>query len=81
MQDNKVLGTICNESAVQAFIDQTQRDNIELIVIADEIDISTDMISKIQYHHDKNIDLMVVVANHVAINKSGVPAFLKVKWI
>lgn len=81
MKENKVLGTICNEAAVQAFITQTNRDHVELVVIADEIDISTDLIAKIQHHQAHNIDLMVVVADHVALNKSGIPAFLKVKWI
>ena len=81
MKENKVLGTICHESAIEAFIAQSQRDNIELVVIADEIDISTDIISKIQQHQSVNLDLMVVVADHVALNKSGIPAFLNVKWI
>jgi hypothetical protein len=81
MKENKVFGTICHESAIDAFVAQSQRDNVELVVIADEIDISTDMITKIQYHQAQNIDLMVIVADHVALNKSGIPALLEVKWI
>lgn len=81
MKENKVLGTICNETAIQAYIDQTQKDNIPLIVIRDEIDFSTDLISSIRHHQESNLDLMVVVADHVSINKSIVPELLNVKWI
>ncbi len=81
MKENKVMGTICNEKAVQAFIEQSQRDHIELVIIHDEIDFSTDVISTIREHQEQNTDLMVVVADHVALNKSMIPELLKVKWI
>lgn len=81
MKENKVLGTICNETVIQSYIEQTQKDNIPLIVIRDEIDFSTDLISSIRDHQEANLDLMVVIADHVSINKSIVPELLNVKWM
>jgi len=81
MQENKVMGTICNEQAVQAFVAQSERDNIPLVVINDEIDFSTDVLSMIKHHQTHNLDLMVVVAEHVALNKSMAPELLNVRWV
>lgn len=50
-------------------------------VINDEIDFSTDVISLIKYHQTQNLDLMIVVAEHVALNKSMVPELLAVRWV
>lgn len=81
MQENKVMGTICNEQSVQAFIAQSERDNIPLVVINHEIDFSTDVISMIKHHQTHNLDLMVVVVEHVALNKTMVPELLNVRWV